>query len=34
LFVGKLKSSGKSRPAFDKRKMRKQLSVKSAPCQF
>jgi len=27
-----LKSSGNSRPAFDKRKMRKQLSVKSAPC--
>ena len=34
LFVRKLKSSGNSRPAFEKRKMRKQLSVKSAPCQF
>src|SRR5439155_19471965 len=34
LVCRKMKSSGNSRPAFDKQKIRKQLSVKSAPCQF
>ena len=34
MFVGKLKSAGNRRPALDKRRMPKHLSVKSAPCQF